>query len=190
MRYLIFNYHYIAQNIIYSLIAFYTLAVSGVLLSASPSISQAPNFGNISQTARTISIIFCMQLLFRMKRDDIKYRFGSKTMNGFFRKIFYSNVFQSQTVHYFYLPLHFFEIWNNVCYCNCAAIQASWNQNVGKGSFLFWGRQALNILIIFIYACTIFIKFGTLFLTPLQGDWRGLKLNFWKMHLFLWGEKQ
>ena len=94
---------------------FYTPASSKVCIAISLSVSPSvPHFGNISQMAQTISIIFCMQLLFRMRRDDTKFRFGLKTMKGFFRE--------------------------------------------------GYGGLHLKMSIFFIY-CSIFLKFGTIFLT-------------------------
>ena len=62
----------------------YTLAVSGVYIVIGLSVSPSSYFVNISQTTWAISIIFCMQLLFRIK-DDAKFRFGPKSIKGFVR---------------------------------------------------------------------------------------------------------
>ena len=48
--------------------------------SVSPSVSQAPDFGNISQTPRPNFDNFYVQVLFRMRRGDTKFRFGLKTI--------------------------------------------------------------------------------------------------------------
>ena len=48
------------------------------------SICQPPHFVNISQTAQMISIFFCMQFLFRIRRDDTKFRFDPNNIKGFF----------------------------------------------------------------------------------------------------------
>ena len=44
-------------------------------------------FGNISQISLTIQIIFGIQLLFTMRRDDAKFSFGLKTIKQFFRGV-------------------------------------------------------------------------------------------------------
>ena len=66
---------------------------------------QSPCFADISQTVRTISIIFCMHLLFWMRRDGTKFLFGPKSEKGFFR------VARSQNYCYFYLQFDFSLIW-------------------------------------------------------------------------------
>ena len=102
------------------------------LLSVSPS----PYFVNISETAWTISIVICMQLLFRMSRDDSKFRPCPKTiLKGFFEGI--GGHAQSWNFHYFCLWLDFSEIWNNVSCDSCAAIPLGWNQIIGRKGPLF-----------------------------------------------------
>ena len=67
-----------------NLYSFYASAEAEcILLLVSPSVSQSLYFGIISQTTRMISIFFFyMQLLFRIRRVDTKFRFGPKTVTG------------------------------------------------------------------------------------------------------------
>jgi len=58
------------------------------------------HFGNMSLAAGMILIIFCMQLLFRMRRGDIEFRFGPKAMKGFLSGV--------QNYHCLYLPFDYF----------------------------------------------------------------------------------
>ena len=69
------------------------------------SLCQSPHFRNISQMAWTISLFFCMHLLFGMRRDDPKFRFSSKTINGFFRdRVPFWIVFgRIKYIHFYYV---------------------------------------------------------------------------------------
>ena len=66
-----------------------------------------------------------------MRRDDTKFRFGPKSIKGFFQGGGGNGALNLKNCHDFYLPLDFSEIWNNVSYCYFKAIQLGWNQNFG-----------------------------------------------------------
>ena len=73
---------------------------------------------------------------------------------------------QSQNYQYLYLSFDFSEIWNTFSHCHCKVIQFGWNRNISEGPlFLFWrGGGNFKMINTFIYR-SIFLKFGTLFLT-------------------------
>ena len=74
---------------------FYTPAVSRVYIAIGLSVRSSTRFGSISQT---IQIIFCIQLLFKMRMNDTKFRFDPKSMMGL-------GGAQSQNYHSLYLKI-------------------------------------------------------------------------------------
>ena len=84
------------------------------------SIRLSPHFGNISQTARMISIIFCVHLLFRMRRNDTNVCFGPQTVKGFFR-----GGPKSQNCNCFYNRSSK-KMQNNVSYCRSIGLKSKY----------------------------------------------------------------
>ena len=164
---------------------FYTPAKAEcILLSVSPSVrlsvSQSPCFGNNSQTARTIPIIFCMQLLFRMRRDDTKFRLGLKSIKWFFRGLGGGPISK--------LPLYSFIVW---FFWNVEQFFSSlWNQMIQKGPpFLFWGGWQSQNSHYYYYLLYDFYKIWNIYswyhYKVIQLGWNR---NFRKGPLFLRGE--
>jgi len=88
-----------------------------------------------------------------MRKGDTKFRFGPKTIKGFFRGGSISKF------PYFYLPFDFSDIWNNFSYGYSKGIQLGWNQNIRNWPLFFILRGRISL---FWFTVRFFINFGTL----------------------------